>query len=53
MNVNVTELSNIWSILGGKYYPSMIWKIRMLTFDASEIESVKPTVSESKTQIMK
>lgn len=31
------ELSNIWSYLGGYYYPSVVCKIRGLVFDAGEI----------------
>lgn len=40
------ELSNIWSILGGHYYPSILCKIRMITFDGSEIKEIKTRIRE-------
>ena len=39
VTANTQELTNLWSILGGKYYPSVICKIRKLTIDGNEIKS--------------
>ena len=33
---NLQELNNIWSIMGGQYYPSLLCKIRRVTFDSGE-----------------
>jgi len=38
-NLSFQELSNIWSMLGRKYIPSFLLKVRMLTIDQMEIES--------------
>lgn len=37
MNTSWQDLSNIWSGMGGRYYPSVICKIRRLAFSAGEI----------------
>ncbi len=31
------ELSNVWTYLGGHYYPSVVCKVRKLTFDAGQV----------------
>ncbi len=36
-NLGITELSNLWGILSGKYMPSILYKVRMLTLDSAEI----------------
>lgn len=33
VSLNFQELTNIWSVLGGRYCPSVVCKVRMLTFD--------------------
>lgn len=38
VNLSTQELSNVWSILGGHYYPSFLCRARMLTFDGTEIK---------------
>ncbi len=38
VNLSTQELSNVWSILGGHYYPSILCRARMLTFDGGEIK---------------
>lgn len=43
------ELSNIWTYMGGHYYPSVVIKIRKVVFDAGEIRGIskqagKPSV---------
>lgn len=40
VSMNIQELTNLWSILGGHYYPSVVCKIRMLTFDNHEAKRV-------------
>ena len=34
------ELSNLWTYMGGRYYPSVVIKIRKVVFDAGEIKGV-------------
>ena len=39
------KLNNVWSTLGAKYMPSVVYKIRMLTFDSSVIREYRPAVT--------
>lgn len=45
VTLGIQELSNVWSILGGHYYPSILCKARMLIFDGTEIKQIIPRVS--------
>lgn len=50
VTADTQELTNLWSILGGKYYPSVICKIRKLTIDGHEIQSTATQVGGIDTQ---
>lgn len=50
-NINFNELSNIWSVMGGSYQPSLLLKVRMLTIDKHEIESIQQQTEGVKLQI--
>ena len=49
-NMSFHEMSNIWSIFGGKYIPSFLLKVRMLTISKEEIESVEHQADDVKLQ---
>ena len=34
VSLNTEQLNHIWSILGGKYFPSVVYKVRMITIDS-------------------
>lgn len=36
-NLNIQDLSSLWGILSGKYQPSILYKVRMVSFDAGDI----------------
>lgn len=38
-NLRIQELSNLWGILGGKYQPSMLYKVRMIALGGGQIVS--------------
>lgn len=38
-NLNIQDLSSMWGMLSGKYLPSVLYKVRMITFDAGDITS--------------
>ncbi len=51
-NVPIHNLHSLWGVLNGKYLPSVLYKVRMLTFDmgetaASPIHDVKSDVRRS------
>ncbi|HVZ25413.1 MAG TPA: DUF4255 domain-containing protein, partial [Sediminibacterium sp.] len=43
--VGSEKLNNIWATLGAKYIPSVLYKVRMLTFDGLMIREYRPTVA--------
>lgn len=45
-NLNIKDLSSLWSVLSGKYLPSVLYKIRMITFDAQDITTRVPKLTE-------
>ena len=49
-NLNIKDLSSLWSILSGKYQPSVLYRVRMLTFAADDIRTKAGTVSAPDTR---
>ena len=45
-NLSTTELSNLWGILGGRYLPSILYRFRMLTLDAEQIEAQRRRIEQ-------
>ncbi len=45
-NLKIQDLSNVWGLLGGKYLPSVLYKVRMVTFDAADIVGQVPTLQD-------
>lgn len=45
------ETNNIWTLLGGQYYPSVVCKIRRIIINAAEIMSTGNIVSSTVTEI--
>lgn len=46
-NLSITDLSNLWGILSGKYVPSILYKVRMVTFDTNDVISQTPPISSA------
>ena len=46
MSPNSQELNNIWSTMGGQYYPSVLCKLRRVCFDAEEIQKLEGRIQE-------
>jgi hypothetical protein len=46
-NLSFNDLSNLWGVLSGKYMPSVLYKVRMLTFDAGDIKGAAPVVLDA------
>lgn len=47
VNLSFQELSNIWSICGGSYHPSILCKIRVLSVDEQEVSAVLPNIGKT------
>lgn len=43
------QLNQIWAVIGGKYLPSAIYKVRMVALQDSEPSVVQPPLSEIQT----
>ncbi len=43
-NLNVKDLSSLWSVISGKYVPSILYKMAMITIDADDIQSRVPAL---------
>lgn len=39
VTLSTQDLNNVWTLLGGQYYPSVVCKLRRLAIDAEEITS--------------
>lgn len=44
-NLSIEKLNNVWATLGAKYMPSVMYKVRMLTFDDAVIREFRPPIS--------
>lgn len=53
VTLGIQELTNMWSILGGTYYPSAVCKLRMLTIDGKEIKGTRETIRHPDVQLNK
>ena len=37
VNISTQDMNNVWTLLGGQYYPSVVCKIRRLSIDGGSI----------------
>lgn len=49
-NLSIADLGNLWGILGGRYLPSLVYRMRMLVIDSERLEGqaarvVRPVVT--------
>ncbi|SEM90662.1 DUF4255 domain-containing protein [Nitrosomonas marina] len=50
-NLSVQDQSNLWSTLGGKYMPSILYRVRMVTFDSEDIIGRQPVVTVPESSV--
>ena len=36
-NLDISDLGNLWGVLSGRYLPSVLYRVRMLTFDTGAV----------------
>lgn len=51
MTPSLQDISNIWTLFGGRHYPSVVCKIRRLTFDAGEMKQTVALVTDQETDV--
>jgi hypothetical protein len=44
-NLKTHELSNLWTVLSGRYLPSVLYKVRMVAFDSGDIIRHVPNIA--------
>jgi len=49
VNLSFSELSNLWSICGSTYYPSILCKIRTIDIDNNEISKLPRAIMNKET----
>lgn len=50
-NLKIQDLNNLWSLLGGKYLPSVYYKMRMITLDGTALIGQVPQISDVNTTL--
>lgn len=48
-NLSISDLSNLWGVLGGKYMPSVLYRMRMVTIDSGQLSGQAPYVAQPLT----
>ncbi|MBZ5524632.1 MAG: DUF4255 domain-containing protein [Acidobacteriia bacterium] len=51
VNLTIHEVNNVWSILGAKYMPSVVYKVRMLVVQENWISERVPAVGATTTRV--
>jgi hypothetical protein len=47
LNQDVSEMNNMWSLIGAKHLPSVVYKVRMLTFSQDLVREDMPDIARS------
>ena len=50
-NLDIRDLSNLWSVLSSKYLPSILYKVRMVAFDSEDVMTQVPPILETDTSL--
>lgn len=45
-NLSISDLSNLWGVLSGKYLPSVLYRMRMVSIDANQLSAQIPRVAQ-------
>lgn len=52
VSLDLAQLSNLWGILGGKYVPSVLYRMRMISLDSGHITQLVPRVSRARGSVI-
>lgn len=50
-DLGLTDLTNIWGMLGGHYLPSLMYRVRLLRIDAGALQAQPPLVVRPATSV--
>lgn len=48
--LDYSELSHLWSAIGSKLMPSLVYKVGMLVFDDASVTQIVPPITETESQ---
>lgn len=48
-SLSISDLTNLWGVLGGQYLPSVLYRVRLLRIDAGMVDSQLPLVMRSES----
>ncbi len=51
INLRVEELSQLWSNLGGRYVPSVTYKMRTAVIDSEAVTGIDPVITQRDTRV--
>jgi hypothetical protein len=51
-NLTIADLGNLWGVLGGRYVPSLLYRMRMVVIDASRLEDQVPRVTRPELELV-
>ncbi len=49
--ISYREMHNLWSAMGAKYQPSVIYKLRLVTIQGNEVEGFTSSINQTETTI--
>ena len=50
-NLSLQDLNSLWSILSGKYLPSVLYKVRMVSYDSNAVRGQESIVLRPQTKL--
>ena len=50
-NLDNSELSHVWSAIGSKLMPSLVYKVSMLVFEDASISGMIPAIERAESKI--
>ncbi|WP_039918572.1 DUF4255 domain-containing protein [Cellvibrio mixtus] len=50
-NLNIQDLSNLWGLLGGKYLPSVFYRVRMVTINPDNVIAQLPYATRPQSDV--
>lgn len=50
-NLGLNDLANLWGMLSGKYLPSVLYRLRLITIDAGQVGAQLPVVRRPQANV--
>ena len=50
-NLSFRDMSSLWGVLSGKYLPSVLYRVRLLTFDAGDVKGAVSILHDAESSV--